>query len=393
MSGNMSKWLRGVLVSSILALLAASGVTITARNKLTAKSSADLDAILQSGIDTNVYPAVVAVVGSLSNADDEYVYSGAFGTYEYLYNNSNSPSVSVPKSRFDLASISKVIATTTAVGLLYQRGYLHTSDYISQHIENDLYSRFGKDKITVENCLLHNAGYFPDPDPNYYEPGFACPNTAVYYPGEDLSWMPRVEDRVGAGRRATAPGDAFVYSDLSFITLQFVVGSIVRKNGLVTTDQLLSQCQSMVSSSDVSNGVVFDCYFEAFIRLEVFQAEQSWVPTLGYLPPAEVVDDCVITTSDLSYRHALIQGVVSDGNCYAMGGICGHAGLFTTGPDLGKFLHRLLVLSTTTIDEDVEGPIYKGWLNATTVKHFTKEHNQTQSSRALGWTINDPTVR
>jgi CubicO group peptidase (beta-lactamase class C family) len=351
-----------------------------------------LDNILKGGISNNVYPGVAAMVGDLS---DDLIYSGAFGNYEYSYNNSNSPAISVETSRFDLASVSKVIATTTAVGLLYQRGYLRMSDFVHQYIGNDLYSQYGKDKITIENCMLHNAGYFPDPDPNYYEQDFGCPNTVDYHPLEDFSCMPLVYDRLMNETLATPPGENYVYSDLSFITMQFVVGSIVYTNGLIKKDQLMPQCQNILYKFDnnINNGVIFDCYFEAFIRLEVFQSEISWVPTLGYLPDASVADQCVITTTDDSYRHTLVQGVVSDGNCYAMGGICGHAGLFTTIPDLGKFAKRLLVLATTSVDEEVEGPIYANWLNSTTVKYFIKEHNQTQSSRALGWTINDSTVR
>lgn len=76
----------------------------------------------------------------------------------------------------------------------------------------------------------------------------------------------------------------------------------------------------------------------------------------------------------------ILQGKVNDGNAYILGGIAGHAGLFATGADVETFVRALLF------------PDDGKFLNSTTVKLFTTEYNNSQSSRALGWNTNDPTT-
>jgi len=79
--------------------------------------------------------------------------------------------------------------------------------------------------------------------------------------------------------------------------------------------------------------------------------------------------------------NRVIQGTVSDGNAFAMGGIAGHAGIFSNVDDLYVLMNRYMFASP-------DDPI----LNSTTTDFFTKEYNHSQSSRALGWNTNDPTV-
>ena len=76
-----------------------------------------------------------------------------------------------------------------------------------------------------------------------------------------------------------------------------------------------------------------------------------------------------------------IQGQVSDGNAYAMGGIAGHAGVFSTAGDLFTLAYRIMY--PNAFPDNV-------FMNATTAKYFTTEYNHTQSCRALGWSTNDP---
>jgi serine-type D-Ala-D-Ala carboxypeptidase len=86
----------------------------------------------------------------------------------------------------------------------------------------------------------------------------------------------------------------------------------------------------------------------------------------------------VPTWNDTSYRHLVIQGTVSDGNAYALGGIAGHAGFFSTVYDAAMFSQRILFASPND-------PL----VNSTTVDYWIKAENLTQSSRALGWDTND----
>jgi CubicO group peptidase (beta-lactamase class C family) len=101
----------------------------------------------------------------------------------------------------------------------------------------------------------------------------------------------------------------------------------------------------------------------------------------GYLPDPSLWPECAPTENDTIYLHRVIQGQVSDGNAYALGGIAGHAGLFSQAPDLYILMSRIMFATQ-----------YDDFLNSTTVDLFTTEYNHTQSSRALGWNTNDPTV-
>jgi hypothetical protein len=83
------------------------------------------------------------------------------------------------------------------------------------------------------------------------------------------------------------------------------------------------------------------------------------------------------TINDTMYLHRRPQGQVSDGDCYAMGGVCGHAGVFGSGPAVSGLLQHLVGASTDS-----------AFLNSTTVELFTTQNDATFSSRALGWDTN-----
>lgn len=100
-----------------------------------------------------------------------------------------------------------------------------------------------------------------------------------------------------------------------------------------------------------------------------------------FLPFYSTWRTCAPCENDTSYLHRVIQGQVSDGNAYALGGIAGHAGLFSTALDLSTLMYRLMFAE----ENDT-------FLNKTTVQYFIREYNHSQSSRALGWNTNDPTV-
>lgn len=111
------------------------------------------------------------------------------------------------------------------------------------------------------------------------------------------------------------------------------------------------------------------------------------MPHTQYLLAESLWPQCAPTlndTGDGSYTHKRLQGQVADGDCYAMGGIAGHAGVFSTAPDIGRFLSYMLEVLKS---EDANFGIDK-ILNKTTLQYFTTIHNSTQSSRALGWSTN-----
>lgn len=170
---------------AVLALTAAAA-DLTAAVPLDGPTSFDgFDAVraaLSNDIQRRVFPGCVALVG-LTNGT--VLFHEAFGNLVYMTDPDPPAGPNMPvalSSRFDLASLTKVIATTTAVMQLYQRGLLG----LSTPIHSILGSRFathGKEAITVRNLLLHNAGLPPDPVPNYWDPSFGCPQT-LHRPGK-----------------------------------------------------------------------------------------------------------------------------------------------------------------------------------------------------------------
>ena len=104
----------------------------------------------------------------------------------------------------------------------------------------------------------------------------------------------------------------------------------------------------------------------------------------GFLPPENEWRDCAPAWNITSYyRQGVIQGQVSDGNAYVLGGIAGHAGIFSTLDDTYNFMIRQMYPPS-------QPDLFA--LNSTTLNLFHKEYNHSQSSRALGWNTNDPTV-
>lgn len=335
-----------------------------------------VDEALQKGIDTFGYPGCVALVGDSQGI----LYWKSFGSYTYgkpvpLNDNTNPPMIE--STIFDMASCTKVTGATSAVAQFYQRGQLDLNTPIWKFLGEE-YKQNGKENITVLNCLLHNAGYPPDPDPNYWDPAFGCPQTSFQFPQEDFSCQQQIFQSLLNQTLENPVGVIYVYSDLSFITLQYVVGYLARTLDYVQTEDLIPGCYQGTQASDM-------CYFEAYLRKFVFEA--LGMDNTGFLPHHIQWPNCAPCENDTltdEYQNILLQGQVSDGNAYALGGIAGHAGIFSTALDIFKLGHRIMFAdSYSGVD---------GFINSTTATYFTTEYNNTQSCRALGWSTNDPTT-
>lgn len=267
------------------------------------------------------------------------------------------------------------MGTTTAAAVLYQRGYLDIKAPVSKYL-GTAFNQNGKAPVTVLNCLLHDAGFPPDPVPGYWATP-TCPNAPNQHPPEDFSCSSIIYDRLLAQTLAAPVGSVYVYSDLSFITLSYVIGSIVHQNSLVSENDLLQSCGREIPGQP-NKGLLYLCYFEAFIRTEIFQKHN--MKNTQYLLPPSKWHLIPPTRIDTWYRHAPTQGYVDDENAYSMGGISGHAGIFSTIDDI------FVLMETWLFDKRPD------ILNSTTVKLFVTEYNHSFSSRALGWNTNDPDV-
>ena len=288
-----------------------------ARPEAVAMSALRLDAItrvVRRGIAEGGFPGAAVVVGRRGSA----VYSQGFGKLSW---GANAPLVSPDRSVYDLASLTKVIGTTTAIMLLYDEGRIKLDDRVSTFFPE--FTGGLKDQVTIRDLLTHRSGL----------PA-----------GRDLwrlAWSPADAQRMVLGTPLEyAPGSHYVYSDLGADILGFVAERVSGRK----LDALLQE--------------------RVFTPLGM---TETW-----YRVPANVRERTA-PTATMSVRGYSLQGDVHDENAHALGGVAGHAGLFSTAGDLSVFATMMLNKGT-----------YLGTriISDSTVERFTA---RAAGSRALGW--------
>jgi beta-N-acetylhexosaminidase len=238
-------------------------------------------------------------------------------------------------SMYDVASLTKPVVTTTAAMLLVQQGSLNLDVPVERYLpEFAVAAKFDPNpdwraRVTVRMLLLHDSG-LPDHRDFYKEAK-----------GHDAIWA-----RVIAEPLVSAPGTKIQYSDLGFILL----GEIIER----LTGQSL----------------------DVFAREAIFS-------TLGmsrsmFNPSRRLRQDIAPTEQDSAYRKRLVWGEVHDENAWAMGGVAGHAGLFSTAPDIAVFAQMIL-----------NGGIYghDRLLSRAIIEQFTTRVVIGDSARTLGWDV------
>jgi len=274
-----------------------------------------VDREMEKAVKEKVFPGGVLLIGHKSRI----VYNKAFGNHTY----ENNSRLTSTEDLFDLASVSKVVGTTSAAMLLYDAGKLNLDKPVYQYLPE--FNNNGKDKITVKNLLMHNAG-FPA-FKRYYE--FAKNRTEVI---NDIM-NTQLEYTVGAKT---------VYSDLGIITLQIVIEKIT--------------------------GTSLDVFLKEnlFGRLEM--------KNTMYNPKGKLLERCVPTEIDTYWRNRLIKGTVHDETADMIGGVAGHAGLFSTSSDLAKFA---FIMMNGGRNGDLK------LFEEATIDLFTTR--KSTGTRALGW--------
>ena len=268
-----------------------------------------------------------------------------------------------------MASVTKVLATTTTAMLLYDKGVLDLDMKLADpSLLGPDFASHGKAPIAVRNLLLHDAGFPPDPVPGYSAMSFGCPETAQYHPRLSFSCVPKIYQSILQQKLQNPVGAIYVYSDLSMITAAFALGRLIKDHGLVSQSDLLPECANTLSGEPA-----YTCYFEAFVRTQI--TRKLGMARSGFLLDRSRYTTATPTWNDTTYRHELVQGVVSDENAYASGGYAGHAGFWSTSSDTYLIAKTLMFGNT--------------FVKRSTVEMFTKVANLTQSSRALGWDTND----
>jgi len=248
--------------------------------RMAADRVAMIDGLVQTGISEGKMPGCVLCVGR----KDELLLLKAYG------NKRLEPSIEpmTVDTVFDMASITKPVATATSAMQLIEQGKLSLLDKVSA-----LFPSFGqneKETITVQDLLLHRSGLIADNA------------MSDYLDGPEKAW-----ERICELKLITPIGTAFKYSDVNFI----VLGKIVEKLSSKTLKEYSTEA--------------------------IFQP--LGMTKTGFLPSEELKARCAPTEQR---EGRWMQGEVHDPRAHALGGIAGHAGLFSTAQDIAIYAQMML---------------------------------------------------
>lgn len=276
----------------------------------------NIDSIILDAIKERAFPGCQLLVVK----DGEIVLNRNYGSLGYSKNFSPVTDSTI----YDLASLTKVVGTTSAIMKLVDSGLISLDDKVAKYIPE--FTSHGKDKITIKNLLLHNSGL-----PAYQKFYLTC-KTAK-----------EVIDSIYNSSLIYNVGDSTVYSDLGFI----VLGKLIEQVTGLSLDEYLKR--------------------EFFEPLGMYN-------TL-FNPPESILHRVAPTEEDTLWRKKLVHGAVHDETAALLNGVAGHAGLFSNALDLAKFTQMILSGGSYA---DVK------FLKPETVKLFTERTDNTQK-RGLGW--------
>ena len=215
---------------------------------------------------------------------------------------------------FDLASLTKIVATTTSMMILVERGKVGLADPVALYIPE--FGKFGKERITIEQLMTHRAGLPPD-------------NEIADYVGK----IDPIE-KICELRLSYEPGTRFVYSDVGFI----VAAEIIRR---VSGDRLDYFAQRHIFKPLGMRTTLFITPVIVGTLKELTEAERSGhydaIPV--FRPPLDLFERTAPTENR---EGRWMRGEVHDPRAYEMGGVAGHAGLFSTADDLAIFCQMIL---------------------------------------------------
>ena len=281
-----------------------------------------VDAVIQAAIQEGTIPGAVLVIGH----DGRVIYRKAYGARAL----EPRREVMTLDTIFDVASMTKVIVTTTAVMQLVEKGKVRLNDPVAKYLPE--FSLNGKEDITVRQLLTHYSGLEPDLD------------LKVKWEGKQTAYGMAM-----AETPEDPPGSKFTYSDVNFI----VLGELVER-----------------VSGETLDGYALRHIFAPLKMLHT-----------RFVPPATRRAGWIEKIAPTQYdeNEHMLRGLVHDPTARRMGGVAGHAGLFSTGDDLAKFAQALL---------DGGG----GILSALSVDKMTRPEQPPWAPvlRGFGWDIDSP---
>jgi uncharacterized protein YbbC (DUF1343 family) len=273
-----------------------------------------IDDLIEAAVREGKIPGAVVVVGH----NGHIVYERAYGKRALV----PSPEPMTLDTIFDCASLTKVVATTSSVMVLFEEGKIRLSDKVTEYLPE---FQGGKSDITIRDLMTHYSGLQPDLD---LVPAWSGYETGIT---KALTTPP-------AGPR----GVKFVYSDINFE----LMGEIVRR----------------------VSGQPLDEFARDHVFLPLGMTETRFRPPDSLLPR-------IAPTEELT-PGAPLRGIVHDPTARYMGGVAGHAGMFSTAADLSKFCQMML---------DQGGTLF----SPATIALFTSPQTPVGSKdvRGLGWDI------
>jgi uncharacterized protein YbbC (DUF1343 family)/CubicO group peptidase (beta-lactamase class C family) len=277
-----------------------------------------VDSIIQQAIGEGDIPGAVLVVGH----DGKVIYRKAYG--ERALEPRREPMTL--DTIFDLASLTKVIATTTAMMQLMEQGKVRMNDPLAKYLPE--FAQNGKEDITLRQLMTHYSGLAPDLD------------LTTPWEGKDTAYK-----LAFVTPPEQTPGSSFVYSDINFIMLGALVERI--------------------------SGDTLDVYTAKHVFTPLKMLHTRFVPPSAWRSK--------IAPTQYDENEHMLRGVVHDPTARRMGGVAGHAGLFSTGDDLAKFVQALL-----------DGG--DGVLSGVTVAKMTQPEQPPSAPvlRGFGWDIDSP---
>jgi len=307
--------LRQTLLQVGMTLLLATicmGQSASARGNFAA-----VDAIMNNAVAQGTIPGGVVLIGH----DGQVVYRKAFG----MRSLETSREAMAADTIFDIASLTKCVATATSVMKLVEEGKIRLNDPVSAYLPD--FARNGKEGITIRELLTHFSGLTEDLD------------LKSAWRGREAAYRMVMDEKP-----VFAPGSRFQYSDVNFETLGFVVEKV---SGL---------------------------------SLDEYSAKNIFAPLAmndtRFLPPAHW--RARIAPTEWDENHQMLRGTVHDPTARRMGGVAGHAGVFSTADDLAKFADEMLTGNHVLSPQAVE-------------KMTTPQQPPTATVlRGLGWDIDSP---
>ena len=294
-----------------------------------------MDPVIDEAINQHKLPGAVVLVGRKGRV----VWKKAYG--DRVVDPVHEP-MSVD-TIFDLASLTKVIATATSIMILVERGKVRLTDPVSVYIPE--LKGDGRERLTIEELLIHKSGYAPDFDLH------------EQWVGYDEAIKRLIKEPL-----RTPPGTRFLYSDINYIAL----GEVVRRVSGMTLDQFaLKNIFQPLGMRDTG----FRPAHSLTSRIAPTEKRRG---QLNYLGDSEA--------SAGADADVWLRGLVHDPTSFRMNGVAGHAGLFSTASDLAIYCQMILT-----------GGQYRGVriLAPATVAEMTRPRlvTSTGGTRGLGWDI------